>query len=75
LLTLNWYLDRRETRPTLVCINPNRIPGTDVYVLVSKSANKSSPTCDMLNSAKMVLCELYRYAQKLLITQKLADSI
>jgi hypothetical protein len=28
LLTLNRYLDRRETSPTLVCINPNRIPET-----------------------------------------------
>jgi hypothetical protein len=27
LFTLNWYLDRRETSPTLVCISPNRIPG------------------------------------------------
>jgi hypothetical protein len=27
LKTLNWYLDRRETSPTLVCIRPNRIPG------------------------------------------------
>jgi hypothetical protein len=26
LLTLNWYFDRRETNPTLVCISPNRIP-------------------------------------------------
>ena len=26
LLTLNWYIDRRETSPTLVCISPNRIP-------------------------------------------------
>ena len=26
LLTLNWYFDRRETSPTLVCISPNRIP-------------------------------------------------
>jgi len=26
LLTLSWYFDRRETNPTLVCINPNRIP-------------------------------------------------
>jgi hypothetical protein len=26
LLTLNWYCDRSETNPTLVCISPNRIP-------------------------------------------------
>jgi hypothetical protein len=26
MLTLNWYLDRRETSPTLVCISPNRRP-------------------------------------------------
>jgi hypothetical protein len=26
VLTLIWYLDRRETSPTLVCISPNRIP-------------------------------------------------
>jgi hypothetical protein len=26
-LTLNWYLDRRDTSPTFVCISPNRIPG------------------------------------------------
>jgi hypothetical protein len=26
VLTLNWYLDRREISPTLVCISPNRIP-------------------------------------------------
>jgi len=26
LLTLIWYFDRRQTNPTLVCINPNRIP-------------------------------------------------
>ena len=26
LLTLNWYFERRETNPTLVCISPNRIP-------------------------------------------------
>jgi hypothetical protein len=26
LLTLIWYLDRKETNPTLVCISPNRIP-------------------------------------------------
>jgi hypothetical protein len=63
-------LDRRETSPTLVCISPNRIPGTDIYALVSKSANRSSPTCDMLKNVKMVSC-----AQNLLITQKLTDSI
>jgi hypothetical protein len=27
LLKLNWYLDRRETSPTLVCIRPNLKPG------------------------------------------------
>jgi hypothetical protein len=27
LLTQNWYLERREMSPTLVCISPNRIPG------------------------------------------------
>jgi hypothetical protein len=26
LLKLNWYLERRQTSPTLVCISPNRIP-------------------------------------------------
>jgi hypothetical protein len=29
LLTLNWYLDRRETNPTLVCISPDRIPAKE----------------------------------------------
>jgi hypothetical protein len=33
LLTLNWYFDRRETNPTLVCISPNLIP-----VKISNSA-------------------------------------
>jgi hypothetical protein len=26
LLTLSWYFDRSETKPTLVCISPNRMP-------------------------------------------------
>jgi hypothetical protein len=26
VLTLSWYFDRIETKPTLVCISPNRIP-------------------------------------------------
>jgi hypothetical protein len=30
LLTLNWYLDRREISPTLVCISPNRKPGNKI---------------------------------------------
>jgi hypothetical protein len=30
LLTQNWYLEIRETIPTLVCISPNRIPGTQM---------------------------------------------
>jgi hypothetical protein len=75
LLTLNWYSERRETSPTLVCISPNRIPETDIYALVSMSANKSSPTCGMLNNVKIVSCELCRCAQNLLTIQTLADSI
>jgi hypothetical protein len=40
-VTQNWYLSRRETSPTLVCISPNRMPGKRKS---HKGRNLSLPT-------------------------------
>ena len=50
LLTLNWYIDRRETSPTLVCISPNRIP--------VKISNSSLERVPLLWSYCVIYCGL-----------------
>jgi hypothetical protein len=40
LLTLNWYLDRRETSPTLVCISPNRMPANKMENSEERNAER-----------------------------------
>jgi hypothetical protein len=53
VLTLNWYFDRRETSPTLVCISPNRIPA-------KHNGNFWGKTCHAIPSTGIAVRNLVR---------------